>query len=117
MVTELIGVQCGMKSTIDFKISSVWSEITSMISDQNKIAWHEVQLPLYYSHFEIAEFSQYQYLIDQVAGLLKSRNKKAFTSHFVFKTEMTQYRATMVQFKTEIIWFRTWMARFRIDVI
>ena len=28
-----------------------------------KIARHEVQLPLYYSHFEIAEFSQY-YLFD-----------------------------------------------------
>ena len=42
----------------------------------------------YYSHFEIAEFSQYQYFIDQVAGLLKSGHKKAVTSHFVFETEM-----------------------------
>ena len=51
-------------------------ETTSMISDQ-------IQVPLYYSHFEIAEFSgQYQYLFDQVAGLLKSGNKKTFTSHF-----------------------------------
>ena len=109
--------------------SAMWYEIIRLISKsvqfglksqvwfQTKIAWHEVQLPLYCSHFEIAEFSQYQYLIGQVAGLLKSRNKKAFTSHFVFKTEMTQYRAKMVQFKAEIIWFRTWMARFRIDVI
>ena len=31
-----------------------------MISDKN----HGVQLPLYYGHFEIAEFSQYQYFID-----------------------------------------------------
>jgi len=70
---------------------------------QTKIAQQEVQLPQYNSHFEIAEFSQYQYFIDQVAGLLKSKNKKTFTSHFVFETEMMQ--------------FRTWMTRFRTDVI
>ena len=92
----------------------MWYEIIRLISKsvqfglksqlwfQTKIAWHEVQLPLYYSHFEIAEFSQYQYLIDQVAGLLKSRNKKAFTSHFVFKTEMTQYRAKMVNLRQKL---------------
>ena len=37
-------------------------------------------LPLYYSHFKITEFSQYQYFNDQVVGLLKSKNKKASTS-------------------------------------
>ena len=123
-------------------------------------------LPLYYSHFKITEFSQYQYFNDQVVGLLKSRNKKAstssggsrggvqgahppvlfldqtetwraeknlfwdrppppisrgldgcppplseglnlpLTSHFVFETEMMQYRAKMVRFKTEMIRFR-----------
>ena len=31
------------------------------------------------------------YFIDRVAGLLKSRNKKTFTSHFVFETEMMRY--------------------------
>ena len=31
---------------------------------QTKIAWHEVQSQLYYNHFEIEEFSPYQYLID-----------------------------------------------------
>ena len=41
---------------------------------QTKIARHEVRLPLYCSHFEIAEL------------------KKAFTSHFVFETEMLRYR-------------------------
>ena len=52
-------------------------------------------------HFEIAEFSrQYQYFIDQEAGLLKSRKKKAFASHFVFKTEMMRYRAKKVRFVT-----------------
>ena len=45
---------------------------------------------LHYNHFEIAEFSQYQF--------------------FVFKTEM-------VQFRTEMMWFRTWMIRFWTDVI
>ena len=32
-------------------------------------------LPLYYSHFVIAEFSQYKYFMDQVAIMLKSGNK------------------------------------------
>ena len=41
-------------------------------------------LPLYYSYFWKAEFSQYQYLFDLVAGLLKSGNKKAFSSHFTW---------------------------------
>ena len=51
------------------------------------MARHEVQLPLYYNHFEIAAFRQYQYFIDLVAGLLKTENKKVFTSHFVHQTE------------------------------
>ena len=49
--------------------------------------------------------------------MLKSQNKKAFTSHFVFETEMMQYRTKMVQFKTEMMWFRTWMTWFGTDVI
>ena len=85
----------------DLKIVQVRFEIISMISDQNKIARHEVQLPLYYSHFEIAEFSQYQYLFDLVASLLKRGNKTAFTSHSVPETEMIQYRAKMVPFNRE----------------
>ena len=48
-----------------------------MISDQNRTT--PDKLPLYYSHFEIAEFSQYQYLFDLVACSFKSRNKKAIT--------------------------------------
>ena len=55
----------------------------------------------------MAEYSQYQYLFDLVACLLKSGNKKAFTSLFVPETEMMQYRAKMVQFKTEMTQFRT----------
>ena len=47
----------------------------------------EVQLPLYYSRCKIAEFCQYQYYNDQLAGLLKSGNRKAFKSYFVFETE------------------------------
>ena len=44
--------------------SAIWSEIIRVVSKsqiwfQTKIARHEVQLPLYYVHFEIAEFSQY----------------------------------------------------------
>ena len=44
--------------------SAIWSEIICVVTKsevwfQTKIARHEVQLPLYYSHFEIAEFSQW----------------------------------------------------------
>ena len=57
---------------VRFEITRVWF--------QTKIARHETQLPLYYSHFEIAEFSQYQYLFDQIAGLLKVEQKGFYIS-------------------------------------
>ena len=53
----------------------------------------------------MAEFCQYQYFNDQLAGLLKSGNKKAIKSYFVFETEMMRYRAKMVRFKTEMMRF------------
>ena len=68
--------------TGDFKIR--WARIMSSIWNNKYdfrpqfIALHSIQLPLYYSHFEITKFSQYKYFIDQVASLLKSGNKKAF---------------------------------------
>ena len=61
-------------SHLDKHEAQVRFEITSIISDQ--IAPHEVQLRLYHSHFETAEFSQYQHLFDQAANLLKSRLKQ-----------------------------------------
>ena len=38
-------------------------DLKSQVIFHTKIARYEVQLPLYYSHFEIAEFSQYQILL------------------------------------------------------
>jgi len=111
MVIEMSGVQFGVKSYAWFQI------LNHKYDFRPQSPLHEVQLPLYFSHFEIAEFSQYQSFIVQVAGLLKSRNKKAIASHFVFETKMMRYRATMVQFKTEMMRFRTWITRFRTDVI
>ena len=37
--------------------SAIWAEIDlkSQVWFQTKIAWHEVQLPLYYIHFEITQ--------------------------------------------------------------
>ena len=55
-----------MQSKFDLK-PQVWFQI--------KIAWHEVQSQLYYSHFEIVEFSQYQYLIGLVAVLLEKKKQ------------------------------------------
>ena len=56
----------------------------------------------------ITEFSQCQYFIESAAGSsVESGNKKAFTSHFVFETEMMRYRTKVVRFKTEMMRFRT----------
>jgi len=59
------------------------------------IALHSIQLPLYYSHFEITKFSQYKYFIDQVTS----------SSHFVSESEMMRYsyRAKTLWFKTEMM--------------
>ena len=38
-------------------------DLKSQLIFQTTIARHEVQLPVYYSHFEIAEFSQYQIIL------------------------------------------------------
>ena len=47
-----------------FKIGrAVQVPLKSQVWFQTKIARREVQLPLYYSHFEIVEFSQYQTLL------------------------------------------------------
>ena len=51
-----------------------------------KIAQHKVQLPLHYGHFEIAEFSQYQYFINQVDGLLEKRKQKGFYISFCIRS-------------------------------
>ena len=81
-----------MSTQCEFDLKS-----TSMISDQTKCTTQSLNTtliqPLWYHRIQ----SVYQYLFDQVARLLKSRNKKAFTSHCVPKTEMRQYRAKMVQ--------------------
>ena len=52
-----------------------------------------------------------------MAGLLKSGDKKAFTSCFVPETEMAQKRVKMVRFKAEMTQFRARMTRFKPDVI
>ena len=58
MVTELSGVQSGLKSYAWFQNAREF-DLKSQVWFQTKTARHEVQLPLYYIHFEIAEFSQY----------------------------------------------------------
>ena len=58
MVIELSGVQFGLKSYAWFQN---WTsaqrefDLKSQVRFQTKIARHEVQLPLYYIHFEIAQ--------------------------------------------------------------
>ena len=58
MVIELSGVQFGLKSFAWFQNrTSVQREfdLKSQVWFQTKIAPHEVQLPLYYIYFEIAQ--------------------------------------------------------------
>ena len=78
-------------------------EIKSKISHQNC----EVQLPLYYSDFEIVEFSQYQsdgtYLM---ASLLKYGNKKPFTSHLYSKQKWCNIEQKSELCDLEQTWFR-----------
>ena len=103
MVIELSGGQFGLKSYAWFQNrTSAQREFdlkSQVLSFQTKIALHKVLNYHYYSHFDIAEFSQYLYFIYQVAGLLKKREKKAFTSHFVIEIEMMRNRAKVVRFK------------------
>jgi len=59
MVIELSGVQFGLKSYARFqnRASALREfDLESQVGFQIKIARHEVQLPLYYSHFEITQF-------------------------------------------------------------
>ena len=92
-------------------------EITNMISDQNCTTRSSITTLLqpFWNHRIQSVLKLY--FIDQEAGLLKSRNKKAFTSHFVFETEMMRYGTKMVRFKTEMMRFRTWLTRFGADAI
>ena len=57
MVIELSGEHFGLKSSRDFACEF---DLRLEVSFQTKIARHEVELSLYYSHFEIAEFNPYQ---------------------------------------------------------
>ena len=62
MVTELSKVQFGLKSYACMILKSdEWVtrefDLKSRAKFYTKIARLDVQLPLYYSHFEIAEFS------------------------------------------------------------
>ena len=58
MVIELSGVQFGLKSYAWFQNRTSAQrefDLKSQVWFQTKIARHEVQLPLYYIHFEIAQ--------------------------------------------------------------
>ena len=90
---EVHSIICGLIYSGDWsEWRAVWAEIIRVISQvwfQTKIARHEVQLPLYYIHFEIAQIqdlvSSNILLMQQWAGMkLNSSNflgkKKSFGS-------------------------------------
>ena len=67
MVIELSGVQFGLKSYALFQNGSAQREfdLKSQVWFQTKIVGHEVQLPLYYIYFEIAQIQDLvKYFID-----------------------------------------------------
>ena len=67
MVIELSGVQFLLKSYVWFQTqTSMQREFENTRWFQTKIAWHEVQLPLYYIHFEITGLGKFKYFIDAV---------------------------------------------------
>ena len=89
MVIELSGVQFGLKSYAWFQIRTRAQrefDLKSQVWFQTKIARHQDQLPLYYSHFEIAEFSQWSSI-----QFVQKWKQKALTSNLVFKTGMMRY--------------------------
>lgn len=64
MVIELSGLQFGLKSyshvisKLNERAARVWFEITGQYDFGPRLQWRpEVQLPLYYIHFEIAQFT------------------------------------------------------------
>ena len=120
MVIELRwfhGVESRIQDCLGFpytegKGSAIWS-LKSQVWFQTKIARRKVQLPLTTAILKSQNSVSSNILpIDQVAGLLKSGNKKAFTSILSSKHEMMRCRAKMVRFKKEMKRFRTWMMRF-----
>ena len=92
------------------RAAQVQFEVTSMISDKTR---HEVQLPFYYSYSEIAEFSHYQYCIDQVEKW-KAKWKGIY---ILFCTRNRNDANKSKNGAILMMWFRTWMTLFRTDVI
>ena len=80
--------------------------ITVELPETNQANRKQRNITIQLTSNQNSTLTHYQYLLDQAAGLLKSGNKKAFTSLFVPETEMVQYRAPiqskMVPFKTEM---------------
>ena len=117
MVIELSGVQFCLKSHARFqnRMSKLPKfDLKSQVWFQKKIIQHKVQLPLYYSQFDITEFSQYRF-IDQASSQFveKGKHEKAFTTQ-----KWSHVEKKMVRFKTGMMRFRTnkWH-NFRTDVI
>ena len=81
MVIELRGVQFGLISKSDERAVRGF-DLKSQVRFETKIAWHEVQLPLYYSHFELAGFSQYH---RSNSRFVQKRKQKDFTSYLYLK--------------------------------
>ena len=102
MVTELSGVQFGLKPYTWFEIVRVWIEITSVISDQNCTTQSSITTLLQpFRNRRIQSVPVFYWSSGRFDE--KHKQKGFYTSFCIIETEMMWYRAKMVWFKTEMI--------------
>ena len=114
MVIELSGVQFGLKSYVWFENwTSMQREfdLKSQVWFQTKIAWHEVQLPLYYIHFEIAQIqdlvSSNILLMQYWAGLKLNSSIFGGEKVRVLETKVAKFATWYSVFHFPAIWLVT----------
>ena len=112
MVIELSGVQFGLKSYAWFQNRTSAQrefDLKSQVWFQTKIARHEVQLPLYYIHFEIAQIqdlvSSNILLMQYWAGL--KLNSSIFWGEKVRVTKVAKFAIPYSVYHFPAIWLVT----------
>ena len=119
MVIELSGVQFGLKSYAWFQN---WTsahrefDLKSLVWFQTKIARHEVQLPLYYIHFEIA---QIQDLVSSIILLMQYWTGLKLSSSIFWGEKLRVLETKVAKFATwyslsfifSAIWLAIWSVK------
>ena len=106
MVIELSGVQFGLKSYAWFQNGSAQREfdLKSQVWFQTKIAGHEVQLPLYYIHFEIAQIQDLvKYFIDAVLSRFEIKFIPFLGEKLEFRKQNLQHDSLCLPFSCNLM--------------